>query len=47
MVQQGFTEAEADLVIEFVYENCLSHQEFVKHLIDTEVSQVFAIDTEV
>ena len=47
VTQQGFTQEEAEIVVEYVYDKCYSHDEFRKHLIDTEVSQVFTIDTEV
>ena len=47
VIQQGFTEEEAQIVIEYIYDKCYSPEEFYKHLIDTEVSRVFAIDTEI
>lgn len=41
LVSYGFTQEEALLAITFVFENCYSHEEYVKALKNLGVSQVY------
>ncbi len=46
LVHQGFTQAEAETVIEQIYDKDLCHEEFIEFLVATGVSKVITIEPE-
>lgn len=44
LVQHGFSQEEADLVVECIYNKDYSHEDFLCHLNDLKVSKLFTVE---